>query len=711
MPHPQGCGAQVGVSGDNPPMPTTGLASVREVRSRQPLAPASFNLVAGLGATTLAVALLLLGLLVTDVPARSFSIVFFAWAPTGAAAALPIVLARARRDRDPMLGWFAAGLLVCLVAMVLQVLSLPTVSPDGGALETDHQGNAALYLLFHLALYLAALAAAVRLPGWLAGVFSAAGVVLAFAFARNLVPLPELLVPATQDYTELLIGLEVLIALVGVVALIAWSRVSGSPTTPLRAWIGLALLLSVLELALNAVAAARYDPMWWSSLSLRLATFGLLAAGCVWTVVRDLARVERYSEVELGQRDREIRGMVAVTDLLLANAQRLGRCHTTDDVAVALDETLSVVTGVTHTSVAVAVDGSPRLVSDDRAADVDWEHAHRRVLEERASLWWNGPEEVDDPLGPSVGALAGLPLEVSGELAGSLVVATRTPRRWGPADRELLTGVADQAGQALVRTQLAERDRDAALTLQDALAPTAPPDVGGLQAALRYVPATTGTRVGGDWVDCWELEDGRVALVVGDVVGKGLAAAATMGRLRAAIRALVRVDPAPSVVLGRLDDLESEHGSQMVATVLYALLDRLTGQVAIGRAGHLPLAVVHPDGLVELVREGGSTPIGVGDGARPDVVVKVRPGAALVLYTDGLIERRGESLAHGLEGLHDALATPYAGAEQTADALMGLAPADAADDIALLVVFTEAADTPQAEDSMSHQTHLPEPVE
>lgn len=697
-------------------MPTTGLLSVREARARQPMAAPRFSLAAGLGATTLAAGLLLLGLLATDVPPPSFSSVFFSWAPTGAAAALPIVAARAQRDRDPMLGWFASGLLVCLVAMVLQVLSLPAVDPAGGALGTDPQGNAALYLLFHLALYVAALAGALRVPSVLAWAFAVAGVGLSFALAANAVPLPELLVPVSQDYTDLLVGTEVAFALVGLAALAVWWRAAGSPTTPIRAWVGLALLLSVFEITLNAVAAERYDPMWWSSLSMRLATFGLLAVGCIWTVVRDLSRVERYSEVELGQRDREIQGMVAVTDLLLADAQRLGRCREVAEVAAVVDDTLSSLTGVTHVSLAAVEDGAPRLLghpedTPDLAAH-DLTQMHARVLDGPRAWWLETPEEAEAVGQPAYDALVGLPLEVSGELAGSLVVACAEPRRWGPADRELLLGVADQAGQALVRTQLAQRDRHAALTLQEALAPEVSEGV-GVDVALRYVPATTGTRVGGDWADCWRVPDGRIALVVGDVVGKGLTAAATMGRLRASLRALAAVEATPSVVLGHLDDLESAHGAEMVATVLYALLDPVSGRLDVGRAGHLPLAVAGPDG-VRLVEEGGSPPIGLGVGARADVAVRLAPASTLVLFTDGLVERRGRSLSEGLSRLQALLAEEYADAEGTAEVVMGLARDEAADDVAVLVVRSgqPGSSEPVAVDATtSHQTHLPESVE
>ncbi len=681
-------------------MPTRGLASVREIRGRRPLAPPSFNLVAGLAATTLAAGLLLLGMLTTDVPPPSFSIVFFAWAPTGAAVALPIVAARAHRDQDAMLGWFAAGLFVCGLAMVLQVVSLPTVDPAGGLLETGQQSNAALYLLFHLALYAAAGAAAAGVPARGAWVFLASGTGLAVAFAMDAIPLPELLGPSTQDYTDLLIGVEVALAVVGIAALAGWVGRSGSPTSPIRAWIGLALVLSVFELVLNAVAAQRYDPMWWSSLSMRLSTFGLLAVGCIWTVVNDLGRVERYSEVELDLRDREIRGSVAVTDLLLNNAQRLGQCARITEVVRVVEDTLTSLSGVVAASVAQCDGENAGLVT--LAGEPRWLPVHERVVSGPLTLWLETPQEVGD-VGGGAAALAALPLEVSGDLVGSVVVVSDGPRAWGPADRELLSGVAQQAGQALARVVLAERDRDAALTLQEALAPTAPRALPGLELALRYLPGTRGTTVGGDWADGWALPDGRVALVVGDVVGKGLAAAATMGRLRAAIRALVQVDPTPSVVLDRLDQMESELGSQLVATVLFVVLDPVSGLAQVGRAGHLPMAVAEPGGGVRLIEDGGSAPVGVGDGSRPDVVVQLAPGSTVVLYTDGLVERRERPLGDGLEGLQRTLAAAYAGAEELADALLRLSPREPVDDIALLVGrLTQIGDAPT-----SHQTHLP----
>jgi serine phosphatase RsbU (regulator of sigma subunit) len=192
--------------------------------------------------------------------------------------------------------------------------------------------------------------------------------------------------------------------------------------------------------------------------------------------------------------------------------------------------------------------------------------------------------------------------------------------------------------------------------------------------------------VGGDWADCWQLADGRVALVVGDVVGKGLGAAATMGRLRSAIRALVHVDPTPATVLARLDALESAEGSVLVATVLYALLDPRAGHAVVGRAGHLPLAVAEPGAPVRLVDDVGSAPVGVGAGSRPDVLVPFPPGTVIALFTDGLVERRDRRLSDGLAEVERVLATPYADAEAAANALMSLTPSRPTDDIALLVV-------------------------
>ena len=687
-------------------MPTSGLPSVRQVRQREPLAPLSFNLVGGLLATALAAAAYLLALVTTAVPASPFSSVLFAWAPAGALIACPILAARARRDGDQMLGWFAAGLGVAVLAMVLQVISFPAVATDGGPLHTSAQASASLYLLFHVVLYLAALAGAGGAAPRLRGPATVLGLLLTVAVATDLVPLPLLLTGSDQRYTSLLLGLEAATAALGALALVVWTWRAGRPALQLRAWVGLALALSVYDVTLNALAGERFDPVWWASLSLRLATFALLAGGCVWTVVRELGRVERYSEVELALRDREIRGSVAVTDLLLANAQRLGESRTPHDVADAIRTTAQALNGVRRASV-VGLDGA-HLVDLDAPAPVgspvqqedgdgpaEHDLAHQLVARAGTPVFLDDPSAVAGALPGVLGtggadvvqALAAVPIEASGRLIGSLVVESGAPRVWSPGDRELLSGVADQAGPALDRAVLAERDRRAAETLQRSLLPKKPSSLAGIDCAVRYRAATSGTMVGGDWVDCWQLGDGRVALLVGDVVGKGLVAAATMGRLRAAIRALAQVDPTPSVVLRRLDEMESEDGSELVATVLYLVVDGTTGRADIGRAGHLPLLVGSPIGGHRFVTDGGSPPIGVGGTIRPDVSLELEDGAVLVLFTDGLIERRTEAIGDGLALLGARLETVAGGsADDVADAVMRLVPTHgAADDIAVLV--------------------------
>ena len=238
-----------------------------------------------------------------------------------------------------------------------------------------------------------------------------------------------------------------------------------------------------------------------------------------------------------------------------------------------------------------------------------------------------------------------------------------------------------------------EREHTIAETLQRSLLPQRLPLIEGLGLAARYLPAGRGAAIGGDWYDALERPDGRVALVVGDVIGHGLRAAATMGQLRNAFRAYGLVEASPAEVVARINRLVLSGVEEAMATVLYVVLDRETGEIAFSAAGHPPPLLLAPDGP-RFLEGGRSVPIGAAD---PAVFREARavmpPGSTLLLYTDGLVERRNVPLSDSL----DQLAAAAGEAEQNLDALCDrvlaavLGERDPGDDVALLAVRPVAA--------------------
>jgi PAS domain S-box-containing protein len=233
-----------------------------------------------------------------------------------------------------------------------------------------------------------------------------------------------------------------------------------------------------------------------------------------------------------------------------------------------------------------------------------------------------------------------------------------------------------------------QREHRIAETLQRSLLPERLPPIEGLEMAARYLPGARGAAIGGDWYDVLERPDGRVALVVGDVVGHGLRAAASMGQLRNAFRAYGMVEASPAEVVARINRLVMSGVEQVMATVLYLVLDRETGEVAFSAAGHPPPLVIGPGGP-HFLEGGRSVPIGAADPAvfRESTAI-LQPGSSLLLYTDGLVERRDTSL----EARLDQLATAAGGSGSDLnglceDVLRGvLGDSDPGDDVALLAV-------------------------
>jgi serine phosphatase RsbU (regulator of sigma subunit)/anti-sigma regulatory factor (Ser/Thr protein kinase) len=264
-------------------------------------------------------------------------------------------------------------------------------------------------------------------------------------------------------------------------------------------------------------------------------------------------------------------------------------------------------------------------------------------------------DERFDPSGIGHRSFVFAPL-VLGRRPMAFVVASASERlAIGDEELRFVRAMAEVAAQALDRARQFESEQTVAETLQRSVLPASLPEVSGVHLAGRYLPGTAELEVGGDWYDAIALQNGRLALVVGDVVGKGVRAAATMGQLRNAIRAFSLDRLKPSSTLARLTRLADEVIETSFATVVYADLDPETGVCRYASAGHPPPLAVSLDGRAEFLDAGRGLPLGTGVPAKQQQgVAELAHGTLLLFYTDGLIERRGEALDEGLERLRAA---------------------------------------------------------
>jgi anti-sigma regulatory factor (Ser/Thr protein kinase) len=247
-------------------------------------------------------------------------------------------------------------------------------------------------------------------------------------------------------------------------------------------------------------------------------------------------------------------------------------------------------------------------------------------------------------------------LIVSGGPIGCLVISFSRPRRFGEEDQALLTALSGLVAQALERARLYDAEHTRSQELQRGLLPLVLPSLPAVTTAARYLPATEGLEVGGDWYDVIPLSAERVALVIGDVMGHGLSEAATMGRLRTAVHTLVGLELPPDELLSRLNDLVSDLGDDFYATCLYAVYDPTDQLCTIARAGHPPPALVQPDGTVHFPQLPQNPPLGAATPPFETVELTVPEGSLLVLYTDGLVESAFRDIDSGMASLADTLA-------------------------------------------------------
>jgi PAS domain S-box-containing protein len=245
----------------------------------------------------------------------------------------------------------------------------------------------------------------------------------------------------------------------------------------------------------------------------------------------------------------------------------------------------------------------------------------------------------------------GLPLLAAGAPLGALRFSFNRPRRITEEERVFLEALAGQCALAVERAAMYEREHATAETLQRSLLPDKLPVVPGLDLDARYLPVTRNMEIGGDWYDVFRLPDRRLAVTVGDVMGKGLQAAAGMGRVRNALRALALTDPRPAAVLAGLDRLfAATELEEQVTTVSYLVIDPETGEGQAGNAGHLPTLLLTPGALPVLDSAEPGTPLGW-PSPRRQHAFRLPPGSTAVFYSDGLVENRVRGLDAGLDEL------------------------------------------------------------
>jgi PAS domain S-box-containing protein len=282
-----------------------------------------------------------------------------------------------------------------------------------------------------------------------------------------------------------------------------------------------------------------------------------------------------------------------------------------------------------------------------------------------------------------------VPLTARGRTLGAMtLVAAESGQTYGPDDLELAQELARHAALAVDNAALYRREHEAAVTLQRALLPASLPSPQGAEVAASYMPAGPGLEVGGDWYDLVETDDGRLAVVVGDVAGRGLAAATIMGRLRTAFRAYMLEDAPPAEAVARLNALMADFDEASMATLVHLTLDPVARRVTYVRAGHPPPLVRDPAGRVRELDAAGSPPLGViREPEFESASIEIEPGSMLLLYTDGLIERPTEGIGAGLARLAAAFAAAPATADGSVERIVEQLGAEALpDDVAVVAL-------------------------
>ena len=386
------------------------------------------------------------------------------------------------------------------------------------------------------------------------------------------------------------------------------------------------------------------------------------------------------SDVTSQREAEEMRGRL--TEQLSAAALRTARLRQATSMlaeALTVEQVVEVITevgrtaiGALHSAVALLDGARLRVVNDDLRSAPDSAGGEltlespsvmTRAIATRRPVLVEDPEDLRrqfdgeleiDPERVAASderSWVGLPLLAAGAPLGALRFSFARPRKITEEERVFLEALAGQCSLAVERAGLYEREHTTAETLQRSLLPDQLPTLPRLVLEAMYRPVAKNMEIGGDWYDAFRLADQRLAVAVGDVMGKGLTAAAGMGRVRNALRALALTDPRPAAVLGGLDRLfAATEQEEQVTTVAYLVIDPETGDGVLGNAGHLPALVLEAGCAPRFDGVEAGTPLGWAS-PRKQHAFSLRPGSTAVFYSDGLVENRNRGLDAGLEEL------------------------------------------------------------
>ncbi|MEV5144962.1 SpoIIE family protein phosphatase [Streptomyces sp. NPDC052727] len=356
---------------------------------------------------------------------------------------------------------------------------------------------------------------------------------------------------------------------------------------------------------------------------------------------------------------------------------------------------------------ASAVSGAP-FASSGKAVEVGAVHHFPFTSPCADALRTARPQHVPAEEGGLVQSTLAVPMVAHDTVVGLAQFArTKGSEPFGDRDRDLAVELAARAAVCIDNARLYRREHERALILQRSLLPPGDPEASGLDIACRYLPGNAATEVGGDWFDVIELPGHRTALVVGDVMGRGLRAAVAMGELRTAVRTLALLDLEPAEVLSALDEIarglgtpggiqqatrtarqprDADLSEVYLATCVYAVYDSVTRRCTFANAGHLPPVLVEPGEAALMLDVPPGMPLGVGGEPFEEVEVELPEGALLALYTDGLVESRDHPLDEGLQAFIGALTDPSRPLEDVCDHVLNtLDTHHGEDDIALLM--------------------------
>jgi PAS domain S-box-containing protein len=426
---------------------------------------------------------------------------------------------------------------------------------------------------------------------------------------------------------------------------------------------------------------------------------------------------QREAEEMRGRLTEQLSAAALRTARLQQATSMLAEALTVEQVVEVITEVGRTAIGALHSAVALLDGARLRVVNDDLrdAPDsaggeltLESPSVMTRAISTRRPVLVEDPEDLrrqfDDELEIDQERVAlsderswvGLPLLAAGAPLGALRFSFARPRKITEEERVFLEALAGQCSLAVERAGLYEREHTTAETLQRSLLPDQLPTLPRLVLEATYRPVAKNMEIGGDWYDAFRLADQRLAVAVGDVMGKGLTAAAGMGRVRNALRALALTDPRPAAVLGGLDRLfAATEQEEQVTTVAYLVIDPETGDGVLGNAGHLPALVLEAGCAPRFDGVEAGTPLGWAS-PRKQHAFSLRPGSTAVFYSDGLVENRNRGLDAGLEELaavaaradEELLARPERFLEYLVERM--LAGHEQDDDVTVLVMHVPA---------------------